>query len=537
MNEARSLPAVIAARAREAPERPFLAMAGHAMLSVGEMELRSRRVGNGLRELGVGFGDRVLVMLPNCVEFVEAWFASNRLGAAIVTVNTAYRGAFLEHVVNNAKARLMIVAAAFVDAVLASAPAMPTLDVLVVVGDHGDRTDIPRRMTVVSYLSLHQAGEGVLDAEVAAHHLSAIVYTSGTSGPSKGVMLPHGQMYMNPYVYLEQLGIDADDVMYCALPLFHTNALTLQVYGALIARCRVVVAPQFSASRWLSDIRQARATVTNLLGAMTEFVLRQPASDGDRDHALRILNAVPIVPALGARFEQRFGVRLVELYGSTEANCPLFQPRGKPRRDGSCGKVVSRWFECRIADPATDEPVPTGEVGELLIRPKTPHGFMMGYYGMPEETVAAWRNLWFHSGDAMRQDADGYFYFVDRLKDCIRRRGENISSYEVEQAVLAHPDVEVVAAVGVASPDDAQEQEVKLCVARKPGRTLGAAELHEFCRTRLPAFAVPRYIEFYDDLPQTPTQKVQKKVLRDAGITAETWVAPDAGGRAARRST
>ncbi|MDB6001487.1 MAG: ATP-dependent acyl-CoA ligase, partial [Rhizobacter sp.] len=408
MTDAWTLPDVLNERMRSAPDRAFISMMGEPALSVGEIEWRSRRVANGLRELGVGFGDRVLVMLPNSLEFIETWFAVNRLGAVLVTVNTAYRGSFLEHLANNSQARVMVVAASFLPVVTASEAAMPGLQTLVVVQAAASEHPTPQRLHCIDFESLRSAAETGIDVHVKPSDLCAIVYTSGTTGPSKGVMIPHAQMFLNPYVYLEQMGVGRDDVFYSALPLFHTNALALQVYGALIAGCRVHLAPQFSASRWLPDIRASGATVTNLLGVMTEFVFRQPETRDDADNALRIINAVPTPPPIAAAFEARFGVQLIELYGSTEVNCPLYMPRHEPRRDGSCGKVVDAWFECRIADAETGHAVPDGEVGELLVRPRAPGALMAGYNAMPEETVKAWRDLWFHTGDAMRRDADGH---------------------------------------------------------------------------------------------------------------------------------
>ena len=253
MTEPWSLPDVLQARVRTASDRPFFSMIGEPALSVGEMELRSRRLANGLRELGVGFGDRVLVMMPNCTEFVEAWLAINRLGAVLVTVNTAYRGSFLEHVATNSDARVMIVASRFLPTVLVSEAAMPRLETLVVTRDdvpaeartriEGVASCKPQRLRQISFESIGAASERGIDVHVAPSDLSAIVYTSGTTGKSKGVMIPHAQMYLNPLVYLEQLGLGRDDVFYSALPLFHTNALALQVYGALIAGCRVHLAP------------------------------------------------------------------------------------------------------------------------------------------------------------------------------------------------------------------------------------------------------------------------------------------------------
>jgi carnitine-CoA ligase len=528
-----SLPQVLARRVETGAVRPFVSMVGESALSFGDIEQSSRRIANGLRDLGVGFGDRVMVMLPNCVAFVEAWFAINRLGAVTVTVNTAYRGAFLEHVANNSAARAMITATSFLPVIAASEDSMPSLTALIVLDAHGTAEPATplRRMTMAAFSALRAASDTLIDVQVTPRDMAAIIYTSGTTGKSKGVLVSHAQMYFNALVYVDRLGVTADDVFYSCLPLFHTNALILQTYGALVAGCRIHLAAQFSASQWLSDIRTTGTTVTNMIAVMNEFVTRQPETPHDADNALRIIMTAPISPITGPIFEERFGVTMMEVYGSTEANTPIYHPRGEPRRDGSCGKLVDEWFECRIVDPETDIEVPTGEIGELLVRPRVPGAFMSGYNGMPEETVKAWRGLWFHTGDAMRRDADGFYYFIDRMNDCIRRRGENISSFEVEQAIMAHDGVQEAAAIGIRLGGREMEQEVKLCVVRKPDSRLTAAELHAFCETRLPAFAVPRFIEFCDALPKTPTQKVRKSVLRDEGVTPATWTAPDTGAR------
>lgn len=523
MTEDWSVPKTLNRQVAKDPDRPFLAMSGGPVISVGEVARRSRRVANGLRELGVGFGDSVLVMLPNCVEFIEAWFAINSLGAVIVPVNTGYKGSFLEHVANNAGARVAVVDVSFLPEVLSSRPRLTTLESMVLVGAPGLQAR-PMEMPTVLFDAFRAASDEPIDVDVKGSDLAAIVYTSGTTGKSKGVLIPHAHLYLNPHVYLEQMGVRDDDVFYSCLPLFHTNALGLQVYGALIAGCTVHVAPRFSASAWLSDIRRTGATVTNLLGVMADFVLRQPSTGDDIDNALRIATAVPMTSAMRRSFEGRFGVKLINLYGSTEANCPIYQPRDESIPEGSCGRLVKGWYECRVADPNTDEELPDGEVGELLVRPLAPNGFMAGYNRQPEETVAAWRNLWFHTGDALRRDAAGYFYFIDRIKDSIRRRGENISSYEVESVVLEHPAVAEVAAVGIKSPFDDHEQEVKICVVLKPGETVEAEAIHDHCTARMPDFAVPRFIEFYSVLPKTPTEKIQKRELRENGVSADTWL-------------
>ncbi|TWT13580.1 AMP-binding protein [Reyranella sp. CPCC 100927] len=521
---AQTTPAALAMQADKRAARPFVRMMGAPFISFGEMELRTRRLANALAELGVSHGDRVLVMMRNSTAFIETWLAVNRLGAVLVTVNTAYTGAFLVHVANNSAARVMVIDASFLPRLLEVEGKCSHLRTVIVAPQAPRAPD--SRLTLLAFDEVRHGRETGIDVRVTGSDIGAIIYTSGTTGPSKGVLIPHAQIYFNPLIYIEQLGLTADDRVYTCLPLFHTNALIVQVFGALLLGAPVSMAEIFSASGWVDDIRASDATVTNLLGVMTEFIFKQPETPRDREHNLRIATAVPISPVFGEAFEQRFGVQLIELYGSTEANCPLYMPRDIPRRDGSCGKIVDDWFECRIADPETDAELPPDCVGELQIRPRAPHAFMAGYNAMPEETVKAWRNLWFHTGDAMKRDADGFYYFIDRLKDCIRRRSENISSYEIEQVILTHPAVLEAAVVGIASPTEAGEQEVKACVVLRPQSVLSPQALFAFCEPLVPRFAVPRFIEIYGELPKTPTQKVRKQELRAHGVRQQTWQAP-----------
>ena len=539
-----TVPDVLMRRAERLASTPYIGMVGESHLTSGEIELRTRRLANSLSELGVVANDRVLVMLPNCVEYMEAWLAINRLGAVLVTVNTASQGAFLEHIVNNSRARVMIIAPNYVPLILSSRARMPGLKTLVVVGGgeksslneymQDDASSAAPALDFLRFSELQAGPEKGIDIRVEPQHISAIVYTSGTSGPSKGVLIPHAQICANSRVYIDQFRVTSADSIYVTLPMFHTNALVVNIFSALMAECSVSVADQFSASNWLNDVRRTGATLTNLLGVMIEFIYKQPPTSVDLDNALRAASAVPISPIMGKAFEHRFGLKLVEMYGSTEANVPLYHPLDEPRRDGSCGKVVEKWFECRVGDPHTDHELKPNEVGELLIRPLVPGAFMAGYNDMPDATVKAWRNLWFHTGDLVKRDADGYFYFVDRMKDSIRRRGENISSFEIEHVILEHEEVAEVAAIAVPSPFAENEEEVKVCVALKPNASVTEQQLFDFCRARIPEYAVPRFIEFFDSLPKTPTQKIQKHFLRSAADVVSgqrVWVAPNADGK------
>ena len=529
------LGAVLARQGAALRDRPFVQFQDDPPLTFGDMDTRANRVANGLAAMGVQRDERVLLMMRNSVEFLDAWFGINRLGAVMVPINTAYKGGFLEHVINNAavngRASVMFIDREFVPMLRASEDRVPHLESVVVRNPPGSPGNPPSfsRIREISFDSLFDAPDAAPQVPVAYHDIGAIMYTSGTTGPSKGVLMPHAHLYLYGHAKIEGVRLTPDDVYYCCMPLFHANALLMQVYSTLIVGCRLVIARSFSASRWLDDVRRCGATVTNTLGVMTEFIYRQPPRAEDSDHRLRVIVAVPIAPEWGEAFQQRFKTKLLELYGMTECNIPTYMPLDEPLRDHSCGKVLDEWFEMAIVDPDTDEELPPNTVGEMVVRPKEPWTFMAGYHAMPEKTVEAWRNFWFHTGDAGTCDEEGYFYFVDRMKDCIRRRGENISSYEIEQVLNDHPAVAESAAVAVKSSIAGGEDEVKACVLLSPEARLQPEELLDYCQERMPYFAVPRYVEFVSDMPKTPTEKLRKHILREAGITPKTWDREAAG--------
>jgi len=302
--------------------------------------------------------------------------------------------------------------------------------------------------------------------------------------------------------------------------MFHVNALFMALGSCLVVGADAVIAPRFSASRWLNDIRDTGATVTNAIGVMADFILQQPASDRDLDHRLRSVLAIPVASAWAETFRARFGVRLVQVYGMTECNIVAFSHPADPLEPGCIGPVVDGHFEVAIVDPDTDEPLPPGDVGEIVVRPRHAWVFMQGYFGRPDTTLETWRNLWFHTGDAGSLDDRGRLFFVDRLKDRIRRRGENISTFEIEQVLAAHPGVAETAVVGVRVDDAGGEEEIKAYVV--PGGDVTAETLHAWVEPRLPRFAVPRFIELVDAIDKTATGKVRKEALRSRGITAQT---------------
>jgi len=292
--------------------------------------------------------------------------------------------------------------------------------------------------------------------------------------------------------------------------------------ACLVTGAQAYVVARFSASRWLSQVRTSEATITNCLGIMAEFILRQPETAGDRTHMLRSVMAVPVSAQWGAGFETRFGTRLVQVYGMTECNIVSFTHANDPLEPGCVGPVCEEFFDLRILDPENDQPVPAGSVGEIAVRPKVASAFMQGYLGLPEVTVRAWRNLWFHTGDAGRLDASGRLHFVDRLGDRIRRRGENISSSEIEQVLATHPVIAECSVVGIRIDGAGGEDEIKACVVRV-SETVDYGELLEWSQAHLPRYAVPRFWEFVDALDKTSTGKVKKKELRSRGVTEGTW--------------
>ena len=488
-----------------------------------EIHDAAARVAATLASSGGAPGERLLVMLPNSSMFIRTWLGSALAGMVEVPINTAYRGQFLEHQASTVKPKLAVIDGSYAERFVESRHACSSIERFWVAGPDTDAGIAVLREAgweaePWDALEASDPGEPV---DVSPRDLASIFFTSGTTGPSKGVMMPQAQMYFfaDECVSLTRL-TDADTYM-VTTPLFHGNAQFLAAYPALVAGARFVLRSRFSASRWIDQVRASGATVTNFLGVMMDFVFKQEPRPDDADNDLRCIFAAPTAYSIIDEFKARFGVEaFVEVFGLTETSMPILSPYGEDRPPGAAGLAVEDWFDVRLVDPDTDEEVAVGELGELAIRTKVPWTCSMGYYAMPEVTAEAWRNLWFHTGDGLRRDADGWYYFVDRLKDALRRRGENISSYEVEQALLGHPAVTECAVVAVKADIEAGEDEVMAwLVASEP---IDPAGLWAWAETRMPSFAVPRYLEFVDELPKTPSERVQKVKLRERGVTATT---------------
>ena len=514
-------------QAREHGDRQFVRFEDGQAFTFRQLDAWTDALAGSLAALGVRAGDRVLGLVGNRAEAIGMLFATVKLGAVWVPVNTGLRGAFLQHQLHNAEPRVVVLedrlAANLRD--VAAAPVMP--EAIVIVGDPA--TPMPpclqgARRLVFPELRALRAPAGLALVTPAPGDVAMIMYTSGTTGPSKGVLIPHGHSYLAGLGLAEATALTAADRYFVCMPLFHANALLMQFVGSLIAGAEVVVTERFRATSWLEEVRAAEATITNGLGVIPEFIFRRPPTDRDRDHRLRLMMAVPIAPEWGAAFEQRFGVPFMQGFGMTECNIVAYTRPGDDLVPGCAGYPLADWFEVGIADPHTDAPLPAGQTGEIVVRPKVPGCVMAGYFRMPEKTVEAWRNLWFHTGDAGRLDDAGRLHYVDRIKDCIRRRGENISSFEIEQVLNAHPAVAESAVVGIKVAGAGGEDEVKAYVVPAAGAAVDPVALLDWCTPRMPYFAVPRFVEVVSgELAKTPTGKLQKAPLREAGITATTW--------------
>ena len=477
-------------------------------------------IAGGFARFGVGRQGAVLLMLDNHLDYVSCWVGLGLTAKTQVPVNTAYLGAILTHVINNCGAKVLVIEDHYVERIAAIADQLTQLETIFVRGKTLG-TALPARFKIAPYTALFGARAAI--EHIDPWDLIGIMFTSGTTGLSKGVRVTQGQAYgySTPEVYG---ACAAKDVVYVGLPLFHIGGQWAGVYNALIAGASAVVFPRFHATAFWDEVRAYGCTYTLLLGAMAEFLYRQPPDPRDSDQPMRQIVMVPVVADLDA-FKKRFGVETVSTaYGSTEASAVILSPVG----GAEPGKVgwLRPDFEARLVDEH-DMDVAPGTPGELLVRSKEPWLIMDGYHDMPQATVDVWRNLWFHTGDSMVQDARGMYTFVDRVKDAIRRRGENVSSFEVEREIGAHPSVLECAVVAVRS--DATEDDIKACLVLHPGARLTGPELIDFLKPRLPYFMIPRYVQIIKEMPKTPTEKIRKQPLRDLGVTGDTWDAVAAG--------
>ncbi|MDH2401209.1 ATP-dependent acyl-CoA ligase [Bradyrhizobium sp. SSUT18] len=500
-----------------------LLVAGETRWSFAQTAAIAAASAQALVDAGIKPGDRVALMCSNRPEFLQVYLGCAWLGAVAVPINTALRGFQLSHIFRNSRPALLVVEAQFIAAIDSVEAGVELPPRIWIIGAAAGAVDAR-----LSRVPLPALGAAAPAGAVRPGDTVAILYTSGTTGPAKGVCCPQAQLFWWGIYSARALGVREGDVLFTTLPLFHTNALNA-FYQAVLNGCTYVLESKFSASGFWSAARRHNATVGYLLGAMASMLLAQPKTANDSTHRLRVALGGGVPPQIHGPFLERFGVPLVDGYGSTETNF-VFAGAIPSDRPGTMGYLADG-IEAQIVDE-NDSALPDGQAGELLLRAREPFAFASGYFGMPEKTVEAWRNLWFHSGDRVVRDADGHYRFIDRMKDSIRRRGENVSSWEVEQTIQSHPAVAACAIYPL--PSELGEDEVAVAILLEPGQSLEPVDIVRHCEGQIAYFAIPRYVRILSQMPLTENGKIKKGVLREAGVTTDIWDREAAGVKVRR---
>lgn len=509
----RTLPNLLGGCVEKYGEKTFLHFHDRSW-SYAALDRWAAQAAAGMQGLGLGKGDMVGIMMANKPEFLALWFGLSRIGAVEVPLNTAHRGSLLAYMLNQADCRALVIDHAFLPQLAEVIGELPKLADIVVLGGEPLADSGGARW---------HRWQAVMDndgrprpVEVAWNDPFAILFTSGTTGPSKGAVMPHNYAWVMAEMACAAGGYGENDCLYNALPLFHGNAQVLSTGPALLSGARMVLAEKFSASAFWDEVRRHGCTEFNYIGTILSVLMKADPSPRDRDHPLRVMFGGGAGPGLFEAFEQRFGVTLMEGYGMSEIGIPLMAT-ADDRKRGTCGKPAPN-YDVRLVDE-NGIAVGPDTPGELLVRPKQPWSMMLGYHNMPEKTCDAWQDLWFHTGDFLQYDQQGYFTFVDRKKDALRRRGENISSFEVERIVNGYPGVQECAVIPIRS--DLGEDDVMVCLVANGDFSIDG--LMRWCGESMAGFMLPRYVRVMTALPKTPTARVEKYRLRQEGLTADTW--------------
>ncbi|HBP0077464.1 AMP-binding protein [Pseudomonas aeruginosa] len=512
---------VVRRAAREHGDRQFLDVLGDTY-SFADIQRESCRLANGLATLGLVKGQTVVTLIDNNADAVLLWFALNKLGAISVPVNTALKGDFLRHQIADASAELVIAETEYVERIALVQEQLPGLKHIVHRGaapaaDFGGKT-------LLALEALRSDDASDPQVEVLPSDLTMLIYTGGTTGPSKGCMISHNNACNEARQIIEAHGRTPDSITWTPLPLFHLNATVTTILCNLMIGARSVIYPRFSVSGFWADIERSGANEANLLASMGPLLADAPDNEAMKRcyGQLDKVYSAPFPPELQARWRERFGVRYTvggAGFGLTECAIVTMLPFGQPDKPNCAGRRCDS-FDIRVVDEH-DVELPYGTPGELIVRPLKPHVMFEGYWNRPADTLKVMRNMWFHTGDIGKMDEDGFFFFLDRKKDYMRRGGENISGFEMERSFLVHPQIEEVAVHAVFS--ELSEDEVKVTVVLGEGSTLSEEELCRWAIERVPYYAVPRYIEFRDELPRSPVGRILKYRLRDEGVTESTW--------------
>lgn len=501
---------LLESRAAEAPDATFFTFADEVW-SFSDFNTAANCLARNLARKGIGKGTHVFVLMDTSSDLMLLWFALSKLGAVEVSVNTAYHGDLLRHLLKISQATVCVFDSRFDSVIREVSDNLAMFDQTIVRGSNGG--------AATDFAGLRMAGEdGNLDVPLAQGDITGIIFTSGTTGPSKGVMLSYRYLTAYGLMYAEINGLKDDDVVLNFLPFFHIAAKFLTI-ATLACKGRMRLQGRLSISTFWDEVRAHGVTNFLGVGGVCNMLVSRPPRPDDGDTSIRTIYAVPDPADIHLELEERFGCQITTVFGSTEAGLPIFRGVGDDYAPRACGRV-SPYYEVMIADE-NDNPVPVGKTGDILVRPKYPYLVGSGYIGMPQQTIEAWRNLWLHTGDRGHLSEDGWYYFDDRSSDSLRRRGENISSFEVETLVSKHPSVSE--AVVVAGPSEVGEDEVRVLVVLREGKSLVPEELLEFCYGQMPYFMVPRFIDIVQDVPRTATAKVEKYKIRLAGLTEATW--------------
>ncbi|HEY6238068.1 MAG TPA: AMP-binding protein [Thermoplasmata archaeon] len=504
--EYHDLATLVRAKARKNGERIALRFTGRD-LSYAGLDEESDRVASGLHGIGIQRGDRIAALLFNTPEFLTLWFGCAKLGAVLVPLNTALKGEILAYELNDCAPTGLVIDRRLWD-VYEPLRAQRGIGWEYVVDPTDPAGGLPARARAWADLPSPSVLGPIEPPQ--PWEPASILYTSGTTGPPKGAVIPHEKCLTTPREIGRRSRLTESSVLYTGLPLFHCNAQEMTALTALLNDLTASFDERFHASTYWEGAARAGATHVSLLISMINVLYKQPPRPTDTTHSVRVALTAGTTKEVWPEFERRFGVSIIELYGMTECGCTTLMNPPDAVRVGSVGTALD-FVEAAVVDDQ-DRPVPPGTRGELIVRPRAPFTMFLGYHGKPEKTVEAWRNLWFHTGDYVVADADGYYYFVDRKKDVIRRRGENLAPYDVESVLNRHPAVFESVVVGVPSP--LGEEDVKAFVQLRPGATVDPRALFEYLVAALPFFMVPRFVEFVDEIPKTANQKAQRYLLK-----------------------
>jgi len=506
---------LLADRAKKNKGKPYLYFQDR-VISYEEIDASTNRMANVFRKLGVAKGDHVALLLPNCPEYLYCWFGLARLGAVSVTMNVQFRGESLQQLMKNSDSKLVVVATDFLSQFEEIAPNLKGLKRIVfdTTGQAGDSADTINKLFKEAPSIPPRDLPAIEDIEPLI-----ITFTSGTTGLPKLVRNSHRAYITAARDMSNDVEISPDDRIYCALPLYHVNPHAYCVLNALVSNASVIIAPRFSASRFWDDVRKYQATAFSYVGAVLPILLTQPERPDDKDVPARKCFGGGAPKDVYERVTKRFNVEVFELYGMSETGTWNTIPRLGQGKAGTVGKP-REGFEIKIFDEKDNE-VPVGQIGEIVVRPTKPYIMFDGYYNSVEETWKCSSNWWFHTGDLGKIDEEGYYYFLGRKKESIRRGGENIPPYDIEREINKHPAVLESAAYGIIDP--VMEEEIMVAIVLSPGQKVTPEEIIAWCEPRLPKFMVPRYIEFMNELPKSASEKIQKVALKKRGLTPNTW--------------